>query len=239
MIGIIVELVISWLMLWLIEKKNLSALGFAPTKSRTIHLIAGFLLAAACCAIFNIATVAFVKNAWTFNKQMSAGEIWAGSWWVLKSVLYEELIFRGALLYIVIRKIGMVKGCVVSAICFGIYHWFSYNAFGNPVPMIFVFIVTAVAGLMFAFSFAKTNSLYLPIGLHFGWNLFSIVVFSNGPLGTQLFTRLNDEQPRGILSLLIFLFQVLALPLLTYWWLRRQGKNPGGAHRDQLSSSST
>jgi membrane protease YdiL (CAAX protease family) len=178
-------------------------------------------MSAICCAIFNAATVAFVNNNWIVNKQVTAASLLTSSWWVLKSVLFEELIFRGALLYVAIKKIGMAKACYLSATCFGIYHWFSQNAFGNPVQMIFIFIITAIAGLMFAFSFAKTNSLYLPVGLHFGWNLINIVVFSNGPLGAQLFTRMNESMPGGILSLLIFLFQVLGLPLLTWWWLRR------------------
>ena len=221
MIGIIVELGISWLLLWFIEKKHLSVLGLAPLKSRTLHLTAGFLLAATCCVVVNMATVAFVNNGWRYNEQISFLQILESSWWVLKSVLFEELIFRGALLYIAIRKRGMVKACLLSATCFGIYHWFSYNAFGNAWQMIIVFVMTAIAGLMFAYSFAKTNSLYLPVGLHFGWNLVSIVVFSTGPLGKQLFERLNEEQPHGILSILIFLFQLLALPMITFWWLKR------------------
>jgi len=234
MIGIIVELGISWLILWFIEKKHLSVLGLTPTKSRTFHLLAGFLLAAACCIIFNVATVAFVNNGWTFNKQIGAGEIGTSSWWVLNSVLFEEFIFRGALLYIAINRLGILKACFLSAACFGIYHWFSQNAFGNPGQMIVIFFITAIAGLMFAFSFAKTKSLYLPIGLHFGWNLINIVVFSNGPLGLQLFTKLNDKQPQGVRSLLIFLFQVLALPLFTYWWLRRIEKKANMYHEAKI-----
>ena len=224
MIGLIVELIISWLILWFIEKKHLSVLGLTPTVRRSIHLTVGLLLAAACCIIYNLATTAFVNNGWKLNNQISAGKMMAGSWWMLKSVLFEELIFRGALLYIAIKKLGMLKACVLSAVCFGVYHWFSYNAFGNPTLMIIIFFMTAIAGLMFAFSFAKTNSLYLPIGLHFGWNLVSTIVFSNGPLGTQLFTKWNNEQPKGVLSILIFLFQVFALPAFTLWYIRRLSK---------------
>ena len=178
-------------------------------------------MSAACCAIFNASTVAFVNNNWIYNKQITTPSVMHSTWWVLKSVLFEELIFRGALLYIAIKRMGIAKGCYLSAACFGIYHWFSQNAFGNPVQMIFIFIITAVAGLMFAFSYGKTNSLYFPIGLHFGWNFVNIVIFSNGPLGNQLLTRLTDVHPQGSLSILIFLFQALALPLLTWWMLGR------------------
>ncbi len=226
MIGILAELCISWLILWFVEKKDLSVLGLRPTTIRTTQFLTGFVLSAACCAIFNAAKVAFVNNSWILNKQVTAASLLTSSWWVLKSVLFEELIFRGALLYVAIKRIGLPKACYLSAACFGIYHWFSQNAFGDPVQMIFVFIITAIAGLMFAFSFAKTNSLYLPVGLHFGWNLVNILVFSNGPLGTQLFTRVNDSMPNGILSILIFLFQVLGLPLLTWWWLTRSKGEP-------------
>jgi len=221
MIGILAELCISWIILWLAERKDLSVLGFTPTRTRTIQLLIGFVMSAACCAIFNAARVAFADNSWIYNKQITTTDLLNSTWWVLKSILFEELIFRGALLYIAIKRIGMAKACYLSAFSFGIYHWFSQNAFGDPVQMIFIFIITTIAGLMFAFSYAKTSSLYLPIGLHFGWNLVNIVVFSNGPLRGQLFTRLTDVQPEGIVSILIFLFQVMALPMLTWWWLGR------------------
>lgn len=139
----------------------------------------------------------------------------------LKSVLFEELIFRGALLYIAIKKLGIKKGCFLSSVCFGTYHWFSYNAFGNPVQMVIIFLTTTIFGLMLAFAFAKTKSLYLPVGLHFGWNLFNIVVFSNGPLGQQIFIKTNENHPQGFLSLFVFQFQVFALPLFTYLYFKR------------------
>ncbi len=38
-------------------------------------------------------------------------------------------------LYIAIKKLGVTKACILSAICFGIYHWFSHEVIGNPVQM--------------------------------------------------------------------------------------------------------
>jgi membrane protease YdiL (CAAX protease family) len=55
----------------------------------------------------------------------------------LKSALSEDLVFRGILLYILIKKIGIQKGGVLSAITFGIYHWFSYKMINGPIiPLI-------------------------------------------------------------------------------------------------------
>ncbi|MDQ6610246.1 MAG: CPBP family intramembrane metalloprotease [Bacteroidota bacterium] len=224
MAGIIIELIISWLSHWYILKKNLSALGFRPTRSRVVDLVLGFLIAASCCAVYQVMTTAFINNSWVVNKQITGKQIGENSWWTLVSVLYEELIFRGALLYIAIKKIGVVKACILSAVSFGIYHWFTFNVFGNPFMMVITFIMTAIVGLSWAFSFAKTGSLYLPIGLHFGWNLFSTVVFSNGSFGQSILIKAGGDQLQGLLSWLVFLFQVLALPLLTFWYLNRISK---------------
>ena len=221
MLGIIVELIISWLLLWFICKKHLSVLGFRPSKSRVTNLGVGLLIAASCCTLYQIMTTAFINNSWVLNKNVTGKTILESSRWTLVSVLYEELIFRGALLYIAIKKLGITKACILSAVCFGIYHWFTSNVFGNPFMMMITFLMTAIVGLSWAFAFAKTNSLYLPIGLHFGWNLVSMVVFSNGAMGQAIFVRTNGNQLQGILSLLVFLFQVLALPLLAFWYLNR------------------
>lgn len=221
MFGIITELIISWLLLWLICKKHLSVLGFRPTKFRLINLALGFLLAASCCALYQLLTTAFTDNKWIVNKQATAETIGAGFKFTLLSVLYEELIFRGALLYIAIKKLGTVKACVLSAAGFGIYHWFSFNVLGDPFMMVIVFLMTAIVGLSWAFAFAKTGSLYLPIGLHLGWNLLSMVIFSNGSFVQGILVKENNSQVQGAMSLLVFLFQVSALPVLTFLYLKK------------------
>ncbi len=227
MIGIIVELGISWLLLWLIAGKNLSVLGLKPTKSRMLSLLVGLLLAAISCTAYQVMTTGFAGNSWVFNEHLTLQLIVTGIWWTLKSVLFEELIFRGALLYLAIEKFGTRTACLLSAACFGIYHWFSFGCFGNPFQMTILFFMTGIFGLALAFGFAKTSSLYLPIGLHFGWNMVNIVVFSNGPLEQQVFIKANDNPLEGILSLLVFLFQVLALPILTLlyirWFMKQRG----------------
>ncbi len=220
MAGIIVELAVSWLLLWLVEKKHLGVLGFKPSKDNLKNLCVGIFLAAITCTLYHLMSTFFVSNSWTLNKMITLQTILISFWWVLKSVLFEELIFRGALLYIAIQRIGATKACILSAICFGVYHWFSYQAFGNIQQMFFIFFMTGIVGLMLAFAFAKTQSLYLPVGLHLGWNFLNIVVFSNGPLGQQILIRTGEYQLQGILSLLVFLFQVFALPLLVFLYLK-------------------
>ncbi len=229
MAGLIVELIISWLLLWLFFKKGLLLLGIIPTQSRIFNLFSGLLIAAVCCTLYYLSFVFFTTNRWTMNHGFTGQKLLTSSWWTLNSVLYEELIFRGALLYILIKKLGARTACIISAIGFGVYHWFTSGALGNPLQMTIIFIMTGIWGAMFAIAFARTKSLYLPIGLHFGWNFISTVVFSQGPLGKQLLVISGGQKLGGALSGIVFIFQVVAVPLLTYWylnWLAKRQKLP-------------
>ncbi|MCF3111221.1 CPBP family intramembrane metalloprotease [Niabella sp. CC-SYL272] len=220
MLGIIVELALSWILLWLLQKQSLTVLGIFPKKRRMRALLLGLIVAGIVNAIYHIATAGVVKDPWQWNVAFTPRDFVSSFWWVLKSVLFEELLFRGALLYLLIKYIGASKACWVAAIAFGIYHWFSYGVFGNPVQMVIIFLITGLAGLMYACAFSRTGSLYLPVGLHLGWNLVNIIVFSNGPLGRQWLFRNGDLKPAGLPSLFLFLFQVLVLPLLVLGYLR-------------------
>lgn len=220
MLGIITELFISWLLLRFIVKGNLSALGLEPTSMRIKNFWVGFLLAAISCILYQLMSTFFANNSWVLNKEITVLGIITSIWWVLKSVLFEELLFRGALLYIVIEKWGSKKGCILSAICFGIYHWFSYGAFGNVLQMTLIFLMTGIFGFMLAVSFSKTKSMYLPIAIHLGWNLSDQILFSRSSLGIQILMKANGNTLEGIPSLFVFLFQIFALPLMIYGYLR-------------------
>jgi hypothetical protein len=71
MAGIIVELIISWLLLWFVCKRHLSVLGFRPTKSRVTNFGIGLLIATSCCTLYQIMTTAFINNGWALNKQVT------------------------------------------------------------------------------------------------------------------------------------------------------------------------
>jgi membrane protease YdiL (CAAX protease family) len=222
MLGILVELLVSWLILWLVERKNLSALGLSPSKKLARDFLMGLFVSALVCSVYFFSIVKMSGTDLEVNQRFSFMDFLSGTWWTLKSVLTEELAFRGALLYIAIRRFGITIACILSAVAFGIYHWFSYGVLGDPMNMTVIFIVTAIGGLMFAYAFAITKSLCLPIGLHLGWNLVTVVVFSQGPLGRQLLITSNEQKLTGILSLIFFLFQLSALPIFTYLYLRRR-----------------
>jgi uncharacterized protein len=213
MLGIIVQLLISWLIIWLFEKDNLAVLGFYPSKIRLLGFGLFFIVTALCCSSDFFMRMLFAKQQWQLNPKLTANLILTGTWWNIKSVLFEELIFRGVLFYILIKKLGHTKAIIISAIAFGIYHWFSHNVIGNVTQMAITFVITGTMGLVYAYAYSKTGSLYFPCAIHLGWNLTSSVVFSNGNIGDQLLVQVTPV-PEVTVGYFIY-FCILLVPMLS------------------------
>ena len=184
MIGIIL-FIATWAVLRL-QKLPLSAMGFNKPLLRVTELMAGILSAALFSIIQHLYLAYASEFGWQINPDYSLETFLEGLRYNINSVLYEEFLFRGWLLFMLIRFIGPVKATMLSSVAFGIYHWFSFGILGQWMPMLMVFIVTGLGGWMFTAAFIKSGSLALPIGLHFGWNYTGMVVFSNGNIGAQM-----------------------------------------------------
>jgi uncharacterized protein len=213
MIGIIIQLAISWLLIWFFEKGNLNILGFYPTKKRLLAFALFFSVTALCCTSGFFLKIFIARQQWALNPKANAILIVEGIWCNIKSVLFEELIFRGVLLYMLLKKLGNTKAIIISAAAFGIYHWFSHELFWNAKAMAVEFIVTGAMGLLLAYAYSKTYSLYIPVAIHIGWNIIQQTVFSDGVIGNQFFT---EVMPRPLVTVSYFaFFTMLLLPVVS------------------------
>ena len=220
MIGILVALAISWLLLYLIEKENILVLGFHPIVKRLKQFLIGFLITAILCAFAQYIESYLKASTWIFNENITIKIVFKSFWWDFKSVLTEELIFRGALLYILIQKLGSRKSILISAIAFGIYHWFSFGVLGNIIAMILVFIGTGLMGYAWAWAYSKTKSIMLPLGLHLGWNFVQNTIFSKGPLGELVLISKNGIELTDWNSLINFTIGLVIIPILLLIYVR-------------------
>jgi len=75
----------------------------------------------------------------------------------------EEIVFRGFILTFLITYLKNWKlSIIISAIVFSLGH-IHYNA-------LLPFITALFGGLVLGYCFYKSNSLFFPVGIHFGWN---------------------------------------------------------------------
>ncbi|MGV9370020.1 CPBP family intramembrane glutamic endopeptidase [Micromonospora tulbaghiae] len=92
----------------------------------------------------------------------------------------EELMFRGLLFRLVEERLGTWLSLLLTGVLFGLMHLL------NPDASLWGATAIAIeAGFMLAACYAATRNLWVPIGLHFGWNfaaggVFSVVVSGNG-----------------------------------------------------------
>ena len=225
MLGIIFQLALSWLIIWVFEKGNLDVLGFRPTKGRLIDFIIFLMVTGFLCSTGFLLRMYFGKEEWEVNPALTSSLILNGLWWNIKSVLFEELTFRGVLLYILIRKIGPLKAILVSSVAFGVYHWFSQGSFGNPMGMLMTFFLTGTMGLLFAYGYAKTFSLYITCAIHLGWNFTQGFIFSSGSIGKGIFIQ-SGPPPEVDVSFFIYalvvFFPMVSTLVVDFLLIRRK-----------------
>jgi membrane protease YdiL (CAAX protease family) len=220
MIGILVAIAISWALLFLIEKKSLLALGFLPIIKKLSQFLVGLIITAILCVLVQYFESYLKSSEWILNENISGIIVLESFFWDVKSVLTEELIFRGALLYIIIKKLGSTKAILISAFAFGAYHWFSFGVLGNVMAMIFVLIGTGLMGYAWAYAFSKTKSMMLPFGLHLGWNFVNNAIFSKGPLGELVLVSQGGTELADWNWILNFVSSSVLVPILLIIYVR-------------------
>lgn len=98
----------------------------------------------------------------------------------------EELLFRGVLFRNVEKRFGTWIALSGTGLLFGLVHLF------NPHASLWGAVAIAIeAGGMLGAAYVATRRLWLPIGLHFGWNWAEGGLFGTGVSGT--------DGPQGLL----------------------------------------
>jgi len=76
----------------------------------------------------------------------------------------EEMLFRGYGFQVLLRSIGPFATILPVGVVFGALH------LANPHVTRLGVINTAGFGILFGYAFLRSRDLWLPFGLHFGWN---------------------------------------------------------------------
>jgi membrane protease YdiL (CAAX protease family) len=153
--------------------------------SRPGQLLAGALLGFALFATV-IGLIHVVGSAQRFGVSSSFAVILPLATSMLAAV-GEELALRGAVFRIVEERRGTLVALFISAAIFGLLHAL------NPGATVVSTVAIAIeAGVLLGASYALSRNLWLPIGLHFGWNFTEGGIFgasvSGGAAGKGVFT---------------------------------------------------
>ena len=167
----LMALTVFTLGLWLFERKRPRNAGLGASRA-VPDTARGFLLGAALLtAVVGVLAVlgSYRLLGWGAIPEGSSRAALLGRMTLLFLcvAIFEEVAMRGILFRLLEQGVGTWVAILVSALFFG----FGHRA--NPGASWVSSVAIAVeAGFLFGALYAATRSLWLPIGLHWSWNLF-------------------------------------------------------------------
>ena len=160
------------------------------------------------------------------------------SWLIIS--FNEELAFRGYIMQRLSQAWGMPAAVVASSLIFAMVHMFNPNF--RPLAMLSLF----AAGLLLACAYLVSRSLWLPIGVHLGWNLMEMQIlgFPGSGVPEPAILRASVTGPEvmtggafgpegGVLGIV---FPLIGIALLLVWYriaLARQRQNLSGGTNER------
>ena len=161
---------------WL-DKRSFSSLGAGWNAKGAKALLTGIGIGGAI-----MAAIFLVEAGMGWIQIESIGWVEGGSGaaasgigaWIFLFILvgwYEELYFRGYLLSNLAEGMNRNWALALSTIIFSAAH------LTNPNSSIASLIGIIAAGLFLGYAYIRSRDLWLPVGIHIGWNVFEGVIF--------------------------------------------------------------
>ena len=95
----------------------------------------------------------------------SVAPLAGGLWTAFLAAILEEIVFRGFLFRLSAKLLGTWGALALTSVLFGAAHAFNHGAtVGSSIA------IALEAGVLLGAAYAMTQRLWLPIGLHLGWN---------------------------------------------------------------------
>mgnify|MGYP001374616482 CR=1 FL=1 len=147
--------------------------------------------------------------------------------WFIFGAFFEEFIFRSLILRgLVALFLGRKwPAIIISAALFGYAH------LNNPNASYITAFGNALGGLMYGIAFLGGKNIWLPVGLHFGWNFFQGPIFGFPVSGLTYQSLIGQETTGSDLltggaygpeaGLVGMTFRFVVIALLLYYLHRR------------------
>ena len=138
--------------------------GFLPHWQRDLGL--GLALASLMLTTLVAGCYAFgyVSIHWT-GTQAPGSTLLATFGLILIAAVSEELVFRGFPLQILVEGMGQWPAVITMSLIFGAMH------LNNPNASLLGWVNTVLAGVLLSIAYIRARSLWLPYGIHVGWNI--------------------------------------------------------------------
>jgi uncharacterized protein len=165
-------ILVNILTLSIYEHRGLAAIGLGPGKASGRNLLLGLAggIGAACLVLAPPLALGAAAIAGKPGVANDPGTVAFVSLCLLVGAAGEEILFRGFAFQVLVANAGAWATIVPVAVLFAAVHA------ANPGASWIGLVNTAGFGIVFGYAFLRSRDLWLPIGLHFGWN-FTLPLF--------------------------------------------------------------
>lgn len=152
--------------------RGMAALGLQGDRAAFLNLGIGCLGGIGAAAL--VLAGPLLTGAARLSPDPASQANWSSFFFVTALLLFgsagEELLFRGFGFQVLVRRFGGWTTVLPVGIIFAALHG------GNPNASRLGLANTAGFGILFGYAFLRSHDIWLPIGLHFGWN-FTLPIF--------------------------------------------------------------
>ena len=161
----------NWLALRIFENRTLPAVGLLLNRASVDNLGVGLIGGiGSACLVLGVPLLAGAAHLTRSTAPPSAGTLPFVTLLLIAGAMAEELVFRGYGFQILLAAAGPWATILPVSILFAALHG------ANPNSNWLGLVNTAGFGVIFGYAFLRSRDLWLPIGLHFGWN-FTLPLF--------------------------------------------------------------
>lgn len=205
--------VLATLILYRTDKQNLSAIGLNPTFRNASYLVIGLAIGTASVFMATWLRTVYTGEVWHMSSAIDGKALIKSLYFVLPTVIVQELMFRGYLFTKTVDQIGIVKANIIFSILFMLVHVLDRDVLQNLPQIIFLAVSIPVGHLWFAVALRRSKTLFFPIGLHWG-NNWAVIHLAGAMDNKQQFFYLTNQKYSGswtafIIILLLFNFSFL------------------------------
>ncbi len=208
-------LVSNFLTMRIFDRRPLTDIGLGGGRGSRTNFLIGILFGAGAAALMLAAPL--LAGTGHLVLRPTATFAWQSLAFYLAVMAFgaagEEMIFRGYAFQLLVQKMGPFATVLPVGVVFGIVHnW-------NPHATSLGVLNTMLWGILLGYSFLRSRDLWLPIGLHYGWNT---VLPLFGVESQRAYNRSNEV-----------LLQMGSNPSLERRRLRTGGRSLGDDFRDR------
>jgi uncharacterized protein len=148
------------------DRRPFTDIGLQTGRPSALNFVTGVLFGGGAAALMLLAPLLAGTGHLVLREHSSFA--WPSLLFFLAALWFaaagEEMIFRGYAFQLLIEKMGPYATVLPVGVIFGLTHM--SNPYSSPLAV----FNTVLWGILLGYAFLRSHDLWLPLGLHFGWN---------------------------------------------------------------------